>query len=200
MIFTYDPLDPTSDTPGMFQIGLVEYYHGSQFGDSARLDGTNSGSAKGNGTSTNINHTLSFTTDGGAYTTSASDPTIVVDLWGRMDGNSATWTTDSAGVLLRDDNITVSLYNGDYLAGSTVGSAASFGIVNPPFTLDGTENLYARASIDVGAGIVFDRVQITSTDSYFTLAEARFAAIPEPSSIALLVSALAFTMGVRRRS
>lgn len=135
--FEYDPLDSPATAPAQIIGDITGAYHG---------DATTS-------------HTLSYTTTHGAYTTSATNPVMVVDLWGRTDGFQE-----------RDNNITVTLYNGDY--STVVGSPVSLGIPDTP-------EAYARAMFELGAGVTFDRMKITSTDAYFTLMETRLAAIPD---------------------
>lgn len=163
--FAYNPQNPTAPAPHQAFAGgdLSVGYHG---------DATTS-------------HTLSYTTTGGAFTTSGSESSIVVDLWGRSETDGV---TDSAQY--RDDHITVTLYNGDY--STVVGAAVSLGIPD-------TVEAYARATFDVGAGVTFDRMQITSTDSYFTLLETRVAAIPEPATMGLLASMSGAILFIRRR-
>jgi PEP-CTERM motif len=117
-------------------------------------------------------HILSYTLTDGAFTTSASTGTIYFDFYGRVA------STD------RDDNYTVTLYNGDYL--TSIASLTGQGVLDAaPY--------FNRSTFNLASGVVFDRIQLTSPASvgnpgqYFTVMEVRAATdgVPEPASILL---------------
>jgi len=114
-----------------------------------------------------------------AYTTTAGEATIAVDLYGRA-GNGG-WQD-------RDDNIDVQLFNGDYVTAVATISGLS---------IDNGATSHVRATFSgLAVGTQFDRIRIIGHDSgggaannYFTLQEAKLTTVdtvPEPSSTALL--------------
>ena len=131
------------------------------------------------------NHMLSYTLTGGALTTTIATATLYFDFYGR------------AANLNRDNNYTVTLYNGDYitsiaqLAGQGAPDAAPY---------------FNRSTFSLGTGVTFDRIQLTAPagagdpNQYFTVMEVRAATdiIPEPSA-ALLAGLSMFGLLRRRR-
>ena len=130
------------------------------------------------------NHMLSYTLTGGALTTTIATATLYFDFYGR------------AANLNRDNNYTVTLYNGGYvtsiaqLTGQGVPDAAPY---------------FNRSTFSLGTGVTFDRIQLTApagavdADQYFTVMEVRAATdiIPEPS--AALLGGLSMLGLLRRR-
>lgn len=153
--FSYNPDTPTAPLP-------------SQGDNSSVTGGWHADKTSGN-------HMLSYTLTGGAITTTTGTGTIYFDLYGRSADNA---------ILDRDDNYTVTLYNGDYstqvaqLTGQGVADAAPY---------------FNRSTFNLGTGVTFDRIQITApasgadSERYFTVMEVRAAteAIPEPSAALL---------------
>ncbi|WP_435892494.1 PEP-CTERM sorting domain-containing protein [Oceaniferula spumae] len=126
-------------------------------------------------------HTLSYILTNGAI----GSPTVYFDFYGRNNNTN------------RDNNYTVSLYNGDYTAGSLVAQQTGQGVPNSaPF--------FNRTTFNSATAFVFDRVQITApagtsdANRNFTVMEVRLA-VPEPSSTALLgLGGLALMLRRRR--
>jgi hypothetical protein len=137
---------------------------------------------------TSGNHLLSYVLAGGAITTGFGSDTIYLDFYGRSNGGDPL-----PGVLLRDNNYTVTLYNGDYTTQISQVTGQGVADVAPYFN---------RSTFNLGSGVTFDRIQITSPGSssdpsqYFTVMEIRAAAVPETSA-ALLCSL--GTLGLLRR-
>lgn len=164
--FAYDPLTLGTPLPDQVFDGNNDGYHGNL---------------------TTGTHTLSYTLTDGPYTITIENPVIVFDFFGRRG---------EAGAVGRDDNYTVTLYNGDYstMISQIAGQGVS-GSTNDPN--------YNRTSFNLPEGVTFDRVQITTpagtSDSqrYFTVMEVRLAAIPEPS--AALLGGLGLLALLRRR-
>lgn len=160
--FAYDPLDPTSTSPNV--TGNATAALGFHAADT-------------NGTDTTLSFTLS-------HTTTLADPTVVVDLWGRSN------YTQASDVGQRDEDIDVILYTANY--GTVAGTVSGLSIDQG----DGSANPYVRATFDtLAVGTTITGLQIVAHDTvnpaanYFTLYEveaAAIAAVPEPSSTALL--------------
>jgi len=122
-------------------------------------------------------HTLSYTLAGGALTTDSTNSNMLFDFYGRNSN------------LGRDNNYTISLYNGDYTVGNLISQQTGQGVAN-------VSPYHNRTTLAVGEAVTFDRIQITSLAGggdlqYFTVMEVRAAtepgvAAPEPSSTALL--------------
>lgn len=109
---------------------------------------------------------------------------FVVDLWGR---NASTLNA-------RDDNFTVSLYNGSFTTAIATSATVSIPDVANP---------YLRVSFDLANGVTFDRLSINAANTpYFTIAETRaaqVAAVPEPSFYGLTGAALFAGAAIVRR-
>lgn len=131
--------------------------------------------------------TLSYTLTNGAITTTASTGTIYFDLYGRSSAAEG-GVPENPTLLLRDNNYTVTLFNGGYvtsvaqLTGQGVADAASY---------------HNRSTFNLGTGVTFDRIQVTSSTDYITVMEVRAAVIPEPS--ATLLGAFGVLVLLRRR-
>lgn len=158
--FAYNPNNPTVALP--YQGGNSDISNGWH-------------SAVGGGT-------LSYTLTGGAITTTVGNDTVYFDLYGR-GGDS------NFSILLRDNNYTVTLFNGDYstqvaqLTGQSVADAAPF---------------HNRSTFNLGTGVTFDRIQVSSSTDDFTVMEVRAATIiPEPSTA--LLGGLGMLALLRRR-
>jgi len=103
---------------------------------------------------------LKYTLADGAYTVGAGQ-SIVLDVWGRDSSKD------------RDDNFDVTLYSG----GTVIETISGEGI---------DDSSYHRVEFTVSEGQSFDRVEITGHHKFFAVMETRLAAVPEPSSAALL--------------
>lgn len=116
--------------------------------------------------------TLSFTLTGGAIMAD----TVYLDLYGRVSNFD------------RDNNYTVTLFNGDY--STQVAQLTGQGVpdIAPYFN---------RSTFNLGTAVTFDRIQVSSSTNYFTVMEVRAAAIPEPS--AALLGGLGMIALLRRR-
>lgn len=156
--FAYDPASPNSPLPNRI-------YNSGSIGYHANL-------AEG------VDAIVSYTT-ASIIATSASEPVVVVDLYGRVD---------NACCNDRDDDIDVQLFNGSF--SSPIASVTGI-------SLDNSGDGWGRATFDtLPEGTTFDRIRIIGHDSgggannnYFTLLETRaatIAAVPEPSSLGLL--------------
>jgi hypothetical protein len=168
--FLYDPNSPTSPAPVQGSDSSVTGgWHGNFIG---------------------AQHLISYLVTGGLTTTAATS-TIYFDFYGRTNiGNPA-----NVAILTRDNNYTVTLFNGNYttqvaqLTGQGVADAAPY---------------FNRSTFTLGAGVTFDRIQLTSpvtADSntqFFTVMEVRAATVPETSS-ALLCGLGALGLLRRRR-
>ncbi|MDB4353847.1 PEP-CTERM sorting domain-containing protein [Akkermansiaceae bacterium] len=120
----------------------------------------------------NVPHTI---------TGNAAESVFVIDLWGRS-GN--------AGSEGRDDNFAIQILDA---SGASLASLSGVSIPNSP------ETQFLRASVTLPVGTAIDRVLIESPVSNFTLAEVRFAAVPEPSQTLLIGLAGLGFMSRRRR-
>jgi hypothetical protein len=121
-----------------------------------------------------------------AYTFGATHRDLFFDFYGR-DVTDTGFPGDE-----RDNGITVELYNGGWAAGNLVHTSPAFDIPDDP-TDSPTFLEYVRYTAP--ANILADRMKVvgpTTTpngqEPYFTLMEIR-AAVPEPSSLALLAVA-----------
>lgn len=143
----------------------------------ARGDGSSIPGFHGDSTT---NHFLQYTFAPIA-TGSGQTTQFVVDLWGRST------------IVNRDDNYTITLYNGDFstIVGST-SALTSIPTANPQ---------YQRTVFNLDPGMTFDRFEIHATNTqYFTIAETRaaFETVPEPSA-AFLAGVGALMLWRRRR-
>jgi hypothetical protein len=120
--------------------------------------------------------TLSYTLTVGAITTGATNSTIFFDLYGRTAN------------LDRDNNYTVTLFNGNYA--TQVAQLTSQGVAD-------ASPYHNRSTFNLGTGVTFDRIQVTSSTNYFTVMEVRAASVPEPS--AALLGGLGTLCLLRRR-
>ena len=118
--FSYDPLSPTAALPDQAYSSNGDGFHASL----------------GEG----VQAILSYTLTSGIHTTTVTDPTIVVDLFGR----------DSFGD--RDDDVDVILFNGDYVTQVATVTGVSISDTSP---------YYARATFSgLAVGTSFDRIRI----------------------------------------
>ena len=164
--FAYDPLNPDSADPDLEFDGTTAFHGNEAMSGDVTL-------------SYNLTHTVS-----------ATETTIVFDIWGRTNGVGA---FDD-----RDDNFNVEIFNETISLGSLTGLGISASSATP--------NNFARASFAVSAGTDITRVVVTGIDSStggptnnFTVQEVRFAAIPEPSVALLGGLALLGFIGRRRK-
>lgn len=126
--------------------------------------------------------TLSYLLSSGGLTT-AGATSFYLDFYGRDGLPSAFY---------RDNDYTVTLFNGDY--STQVAQLAGQGVpdASPAFN---------RSTFNLGDGVTFDRMQITSNVDSFSVMEVRAAtsAVPEPSA-ALLGGLGALALLRRRRA
>lgn len=173
--FAYDPLAPTAALPnGNFDASIAVGFHANE--------------------SEGAPATLNYDLASGAYTVGTTEPVIVVDLYGR---NEARFLGDPepTNEAARDNDVDVILL----LGGTEVASVE--GVM-----IDGADGAHGRATFDALAlGTQFDAIRLIGNDSvagdggnYFTLAETRVAAIPEPGVLALLGFA-GLSLVIRRR-
>jgi hypothetical protein len=169
--FSYNPDSPTSPAP-------------VQGSDSSVTGGWHGNLGSGQ-------HLISYLVTGG-ITTSNATSSVFFDFYGRTNiGNPA-----NVNILVRDNDYTVTLFNGNYttqvaqLTGQSVADAAPY---------------FNRSTFNLGAGVTFDRIQLTSAITapagetpFFTVMEVRAATVPETSS-ALLCGLGALGLLRRRR-
>lgn len=131
-------------------------------------------------------HTLSYTLSGGAFT-AAGNTEVYFDFYGRSANTN------------RDNNYTVTLYNGDYTVGTLVSQQTAQ-------MVEDSSPFYNRTTFNITDTTQFDRIQVTSpaatgdTDQFFTVMEVRAATqtIPEPSST-VLIGFSALSLILRRK-
>lgn len=130
---------------------------------------------------------LSYTLTGGAITTTAGTATIYFDFYGR---SSAAFESvpEAPSLLARDNNYTVTLYNGGYV--TSVAQLTGQGVAD-------ASPYHNRSTFNLGTGVTFDRIQVTSSTDYITVMEVRAAIIPEPG--AALLGGLGMLALLRRR-
>ena len=124
--FAYNPEAPTSPAP---------------------VQGTDSSVAGGwHGSLSSGQHLISYLVTGG-ITTTAVTSTIYFDFYGRTNiGNPA-----NTGILVRDNNYTVTLYNGSYALINQVSQLTAQGVLDAaPY--------FNRSTFNLGAGVTFDRI------------------------------------------
>lgn len=156
----YNPLDPKSvnNQPG-FGNTVANYFHGLE--------------------SNNIDVILNYNLNT-AFTTTLTQNTVVVDLYGR------TGYVNSDPQAGRDDNVDVILFN----LGSQVANVTGIKIDQPALTIS-----HGRATFNLASGVRFDAIRVVGHDTsdpdfnYFSLNETAVAVlttVPEPSSTAIL--------------
>ena len=124
--FAYNPNSPTSPAP-------------VQGSDSSATGGWHGNLGSGQ-------HLISYLVTGG-ITTTAVTSTIYFDFYGRTNiGNPA-----NTGILVRDNNYTVTLYNGSYALINQVSQLTAQSVLDAaPYS--------NRSTFNLGAGVTFDRI------------------------------------------
>ena len=141
--FAYDPDN----------FGATNPYQGS-------LDLIDNGNDAGFHGSVATTHFLRYTLDEGPITGTVDTRHFAVDLWGRLGDVSS-------GLYERDDNFSITLYNGNYT--TSVATSGNLSI------LEGSDSRL-RTELELADGVTFDRFEIRANNTpYFTIMETRAA-------------------------